>query len=117
MLVVQDDLLTASRLATVMVVPLTTNLDRAKALGNVLLSSSETGFAKPSVALYIFRIIGRIQPANLTVHLGFGKFLGVRLGSRRGLTVDAATICESDRGRLKWFILLFSRQICFTWRR
>lgn len=50
-LIVQDDLLTVSRLATVMVVPLTTNLHRAVAVGNVLLGASETGLKKDSVAL------------------------------------------------------------------
>jgi mRNA interferase MazF len=50
-LIVQDDLLTASRLATVMVVPLTTNLQRALAVGNVQLGASETGLRKDSVAL------------------------------------------------------------------
>ena len=50
-LIVQDDLLTASRLSTVMVVPLTTNLQRALAVGNVLLARSETGLRKESVAL------------------------------------------------------------------
>jgi mRNA interferase MazF len=50
-LIVQDDLLTASRLATVMVVPLTTNLQRAKAIGNVLLPASDTGLNRDSVAL------------------------------------------------------------------
>ena len=50
-LVVQDDVLTASRLGTVMVVPLSSNLDRARAIGNVLLPEVETGLNKPSVAL------------------------------------------------------------------
>jgi mRNA interferase MazF len=50
-LVVQDDLLTDSRLQTVMVVPLTTNLKRAEAIGNVLLRASETGLRRDSVAL------------------------------------------------------------------
>lgn len=40
-----------SRLATIMVVPLTTNLRRAQAIGNVLLDTSETGLKKESVAL------------------------------------------------------------------
>ena len=48
--IVQDDLLTASRLATIMVVPLTTNLERAKAVGNVLLREADTGLPRPSVA-------------------------------------------------------------------
>jgi len=50
-LIVQDDPLTASRLATVMVVPLTTNLKRAAAIGNVRLGAIETGLPKESVAL------------------------------------------------------------------
>ena len=50
-LVVQNDLLTQSRLGTVMVVPLTTNLKRAEARGNVLLAKEETDLQRPSVAL------------------------------------------------------------------
>ena len=50
-LVVQDDLLTASRLGTVMVVPLTSNLQRALAVGNVRLSTKDTGLKRESVAL------------------------------------------------------------------
>lgn len=50
-LIVQDDLLTESRLGTVMVVPLTSNLNRARAIGNVSLSPRDTGLSKTSVAL------------------------------------------------------------------
>jgi mRNA interferase MazF len=50
-LIVQDDLLTASRLQSVMVVPLTTNLSRARAAGNVLLGASDSGLGRDSVAL------------------------------------------------------------------
>jgi mRNA interferase MazF len=50
-IVVQDDLLTRSRLDTVMVVPLTSNLRRAHAVGNLLLEEKETGLPRPSVAL------------------------------------------------------------------
>jgi mRNA interferase MazF len=50
-LVVQDDHLTASALSTVMVVPLTTNLRRAEAIGNVQLARRDTGLARESVAL------------------------------------------------------------------
>ncbi|MBK6813216.1 MAG: type II toxin-antitoxin system PemK/MazF family toxin [Sandaracinaceae bacterium] len=49
--IVQDDLLTDSLLHTVMVVPLTTNLQRGLAVGNVELSARETGLPRPSVAL------------------------------------------------------------------
>jgi mRNA interferase MazF len=48
---VQDDLLTDSRLPTVMVVPLTSNLKRGAAIGNLLLEPRETGLTRPSVAL------------------------------------------------------------------
>lgn len=44
-------MLTQSALPTVMVVPLTSNLRRAEAAGNVLLPARETGLDKPSVAL------------------------------------------------------------------
>lgn len=50
-LIVQDDLLTASALSTVMVVPLTTNLRRGAAVGNVTLPRKETGLPRDSVAL------------------------------------------------------------------
>lgn len=49
--VVQDDSLTESVLSTVMVVPLTSNITRARAMGNVLLSTKETGLDRNSVAL------------------------------------------------------------------
>lgn len=51
MLIVQDDLLTASALSTVMVVPLTSNVRRAQAAGNVALAPGDTGLDKASVAL------------------------------------------------------------------
>ena len=50
-IVVQDDLLTDSRLPTVMVVPLTSNLKREAAIGNVRLDARDTGLTQPSVAL------------------------------------------------------------------
>ncbi len=50
-LVVQDDLLTQSRLQTVMVAPLTSNLVRAKAAGNVLLKPSVSSLKRESVVL------------------------------------------------------------------
>ncbi|HEV8244990.1 MAG TPA: type II toxin-antitoxin system PemK/MazF family toxin, partial [Polyangiaceae bacterium] len=49
--VVQDDLLTSSKLATVMVVPLTSNLRRGAAIGNVTLEPQDTGLPRQSVAL------------------------------------------------------------------
>lgn len=48
--VVQGDALNRSRIATVVCVPLTSNLTWAEAPGNVLLSSKLTGLPKDSVA-------------------------------------------------------------------
>jgi mRNA interferase MazF len=48
--VVQGDAFNASRLATVVVVPLTSNLRWAAAPGNVLLAAERTGLPKDSVA-------------------------------------------------------------------
>jgi mRNA interferase MazF len=48
--VVQRDAFNASRIATVVVVPLTSNLRWAAAPGNALLSSEATGLPKDSVA-------------------------------------------------------------------
>ena len=48
--VVQSDHLNRSRLATVVCVPLTSNLKYAEAPGNVLLSARATGLPKDSVA-------------------------------------------------------------------
>lgn len=48
-LVVQDDVYTQSRLNTVVVVPLTTNLVLEEAPGNVFLSKSESSLGKDSV--------------------------------------------------------------------
>jgi mRNA interferase MazF len=49
-LVVQGDALNRSALATVVCVPLTSQLKWAEAAGNVQLSPRETGLSKPSVA-------------------------------------------------------------------
>ncbi len=49
-MVVQGDALNRSRLATVVCVPLTSNLRWAEAPGNVLLPSRVTGLPKDSVA-------------------------------------------------------------------
>jgi mRNA interferase MazF len=48
--IVQSDPFNRSRLSTALCVPLTSNLLRAEAPGNVLLSSKETGLPKDSVA-------------------------------------------------------------------
>jgi mRNA interferase MazF len=50
-IVVQEDSLTRSRLQTVMVVPITSNLKRASAPGNVMLARSHSKLRAESVAL------------------------------------------------------------------
>ncbi len=80
-LVVQHDLLTASALNTVMIVPLTSNVRRAQAVGNVLLPPAETGLDRPLVALvcqvmtldkdYFDEIVGSLsRPARRAVDTG-----------------------------------------------
>jgi mRNA interferase MazF len=49
--IVQENALTASRLQTVMVVPITSNIKRAAAPGNVLLSKAQSKLSIESVAL------------------------------------------------------------------
>lgn len=49
--IVQEDLLTDSLLGTVMVVPLTTNMQRGLAIGNVEITARQSRLPKPSVAL------------------------------------------------------------------
>ncbi|MBA3630405.1 MAG: type II toxin-antitoxin system PemK/MazF family toxin [Actinobacteria bacterium] len=78
--IVQGDALNASRLATVVVVPLTSNLRWASAPGNVLLKRRRTGLAEDSVA-NVSQIVavdrdvfsehaGRLSRAQLELILG-----------------------------------------------
>jgi len=87
-LVVQDDHLTASALSTIMVVPLTTNLRRAEAIGNVLLPRRDTGLPKQSVALVcqvmtldktFFDAVVRRLPARLMRSVDLGLKLALSL--------------------------------------
>ncbi len=66
--IVQGDALNASRLATVVVVPLTSNLRWAPAPGNVPLRARRTGLPKGSVA-NVSQIVA-IDRAVLTEHVG-----------------------------------------------
>lgn len=87
-LAVQDDLLTRSRLRTVMVVPLTSNLTRAKAAGNVLLRARDSGLVRESVALvcqvmtvdkeFLTERVGRLpRPALSLIDDGLRLALGL----------------------------------------
>ncbi len=66
--IVQSDALNASRLATVIVVPLTSNLRWASAPGNVLLGARRTGLPKDSVA-NVSQIV-TIDRSVLSEHVG-----------------------------------------------
>ena len=68
-LVVQDDVFNHSRITTVVVCALTTNLHRATEPGNVLLDEGEGGLAKRSVV-----VVSRIASVEKTR-------LGERIGS------------------------------------
>ncbi len=86
--VVQSNALNRSRIATVICVPLTSNLKRALAPGNVLLPSSVTGLSKDSVAnvsqivsldrALLMEPAGQLQSAQLDAVLG-----GIHLVVRR----------------------------------
>jgi mRNA interferase MazF len=49
-LIIQDDVFTQSRISTVIVVIITSNIQLAEAPGNVLLSQGATGLSRDSVA-------------------------------------------------------------------
>lgn len=78
--IVQGDALNASRLATCVVVPLTSNLRWASAPGNVLLKARPTGLSRDSVAnvsqivavdrAVLSEHVGRVTKAQLELILG-----------------------------------------------
>ena len=86
-LIVQGDWLNRSQIATVVCVPLTSNLRWADAPGNVLLTARSTGLPKPSVAnvtqlVTLDREVlteraGRLSASNLVLVLaGIDTLLG-----------------------------------------
>lgn len=85
--VVQGDALNRSRLATVVCVPLTSNLRWADAPGNVLLAATTTGISRDSVAnvsqdvtldkLLLTERVGRLSASKLELLLsGLDVVLG-----------------------------------------
>lgn len=85
--IVQGDHLNRSRIATVVCVPLTSNLKWALAAGNVLLAARITDLPKDSVAnvsqiitldrSLLFELVGRLPPNQLTqVMSGIDVVLG-----------------------------------------
>lgn len=90
--VVQDDLFNHSRIATVVVCALTTNLHEAKQPGNVLLDPGEGGLPKQSVVVVsqiasveksrLGERIGELSPPRLEQILAGLRFIQASLGSR-----------------------------------
>ncbi|MDB5969815.1 MAG: mRNA interferase MazF2 [Hydrocarboniphaga sp.] len=68
MLVVQGNALNCSRIATVVCVPLTSNLKWAAAPGNALLASRDTGLPRDSVANVSLMVA--LDPTLLTERTG-----------------------------------------------
>ncbi|MCE9577937.1 MAG: type II toxin-antitoxin system PemK/MazF family toxin [Deltaproteobacteria bacterium] len=66
--VVQDDVFNHSRVATVIVCALTTNLHRASEPGNVLLEDGEGGLPRPSVV--VVSQIMSVDKARLGARIG-----------------------------------------------
>ena len=86
-MVVQGDAFNASKLATVVIVPLTSNVRWAAAPGNVVIAGRGTGLPKDSVAnvtlinsvdrSVLTERVGRVSDAELEVILnGIGLLLG-----------------------------------------
>lgn len=66
--VIQNNVFNRSRINTVVVCALTSNLGRAKAPGNVLLESHEAGLPKQSVG--VVSQIFTVDKSELTEHIG-----------------------------------------------
>jgi mRNA interferase MazF len=82
-LVMQDDAFNRSRIGTVVVVPLTTNLALAEAPGNVLLGKRESGLSRDSVI--VVSQVGAIDKRRLVesaTRLRKGTITNVESGIR-----------------------------------
>lgn len=82
--VVQSDVFNRSAIGSVIVAPLTSNLERAKAPGNVMLSAAESGLPKDSVVVVSQLVtVGKSQLADrvgsLPAHALFLVDNGLRL--------------------------------------
>ena len=72
--VIQDDILNRSRIKTVVVCALTTNIKRAKAPGNVLLDAGEANLPRQSVV-----IVSQVSTVNKTQ---MGEYIGTLTSER-----------------------------------
>ncbi len=91
--VIQDDVLNHSRITTVVVCALSTNMRRAKAPGNILLEAGEGGLPKQSVVVVsqvstvektqLGEYIGSLSRERIEQILAGMRFLQLMAGSRR----------------------------------
>jgi len=72
--VIQDDILNRSRIKTVVVCALTTNIKRAKAPGNVLLDAGEANLPRQSVV-----VVSQVSTVNKTQ---IGEYIGTLTSER-----------------------------------
>ena len=87
--VIQNNLFNQSRINTIMVCGITSNVKRASAPGNVLLNSGEAGLSKPSVVL-VTQIF--------TVDKGhLGAYIGSLSGSRLRKVLDGIRLAIEPR--------------------
>lgn len=89
--VVQDDVLNASRLSTVVVCALTTNLRRATEPGNVRLDEGEGGLPKPSVV--VVSQVSSVEKASL------GEKIGELSKARVDAVLDGLALQQRSFGR------------------
>ena len=101
--VVQGDALNRSRIATVVCVPLTTNLRWADAPGNVLLSSGATGLPQDSVAnvsaiVALDQFVHQLQCFGFRHRVARNEHVIALLGDRTGVApVTVLVPCLIDR--------------------
>ena len=72
--VIQDDILNRSRIKTVVVCALTTNIKRAKAPGNVLLDAGEANLPRQSVVV--------VSQVSTVMKTQVGKYIGTLTSER-----------------------------------
>jgi mRNA interferase MazF len=89
--VVQEDVLNASRVTTVVVCALTTNLRRAEEPGNVRLEPGEGGLPKPSVV--VVSQITSVPKASL------GERIGALTQARVDAVLDGLALQQRSFGR------------------
>lgn len=89
--VVQDDVLNHSRIHTVVVCGLTSNIQRAKAPGNVLLEAGEAGLPRPSVV-----VVSQLATVEKTC---LGEYIGTLSQERMHQIIQGMRFLQRMAGR------------------